>query len=74
MSKIYVSYRHVSPDQELAHFLASYCQQRTHAVFVDTQMHVGTRWPDEIERQIRAAQFFIVLLSKDSIRSDMVRR
>lgn len=29
---------------------------------------------DEIERQIRAAEHFVVLFSKDSIRSDMVRQ
>lgn len=43
-------------------------------VFVDTQMQVGVRWVEEIEQQLESAQFFIVLLSKDSVRSDMVRR
>jgi hypothetical protein len=36
-------------------------------------MHVGTRWIKEIELQIKSSQFFVVLLSKDSILSDMVR-
>src|SRR5262245_66352521 len=35
---------------------------------------VGDKWVEEIERQIRASNFFVALLSADSIRSDMVRQ
>src|SRR5215813_15522626 len=74
VSKVFVSYRHVSPDQDLAYFIVGSLEERGHEVFVDTRMLMGTRWSDEIDRQIRAAEFFLVLLSKDSILSDMVRR
>ncbi len=74
MSKVFVSYRHVSPDQDLAHFLVRSLEEHGHEVFVDTRILMGARWSEEIDRQIRAAQFFLVLLSKESILSDMVRR
>ena len=74
MKKIFISYRHVDPDQLLAQSLADHLRKRGSDVFVDTQMLVGTKWVDEIERQIRTAKFFVAIISKDSIRSDMVRR
>lgn len=40
----------------------------------DRRMLPGTEWAAEIERELRAAQFFVVLLSAESIRSDMVRQ
>ncbi len=74
MKTVFLSYRHVEPDQRLAWSIQqSLTNHRLH-VFVDTKMLVGTRWAEEIDRQIRAADFFVVLLSKDSILSDMVRR
>ncbi|MGH8547033.1 MAG: AAA-like domain-containing protein [Methylococcales bacterium] len=43
-------------------------------VFVDRRMLLGSEWAAEIDRQLRAAEFFVVLLSAESIRSDMVRQ
>lgn len=74
MSKVFVSYKHVSPDQELADHLARHLEGRGASVFLDTRMPAGTEWAQEIERRIREADFFLVLLSGESIRSDMVRR
>ena len=61
MYGIFISYKHVAPDQDLTHFIEQALQERGHHVFVDTQMLVGTRWVEEIERQLRAADFFVVL-------------
>jgi hypothetical protein len=74
MKKIFVSYRHVDPDQAMAQSLTNHLQKRGNDVFVDTQILVGTKWVDEIDRQIRTAEFFVVLISGQSILSDMVRR
>jgi hypothetical protein len=74
MSRCFISYRHVSPDQELARALADFLAARNHGIFLDTKIGVGTRWVDEIERELRAANYFIVLLSEQSLRSDMVRQ
>lgn len=74
MSKVFISYRHVYPDEDIAHFLATYLTEHKVDVFIDKQISVGTKWADEIEQQIKESEFFIVLLSKQSILSDMVRQ
>jgi hypothetical protein len=74
MSKCFISYRHTKPDEELAQFLEKFLEEHDHHVFLDTHIQLGTEWVKEIERQIKSAEFFIVLLSKESILSDMVRQ
>jgi hypothetical protein len=75
MSRVFISYRHVSPDRELAQFIEQRLRALRHTVFVDTSsIQVGSRWVQEIERNLKRSDFFIVLLSAESIRSDMVRR
>ncbi|MGH9754902.1 MAG: AAA-like domain-containing protein [Blastocatellia bacterium] len=74
MTQVFISYRHIRPDQELAGFLEGYLKSQGLDVFIDTQMLVGDKWVEEIERHIRASSFFVALLSADSIRSDMVRQ
>lgn len=74
MAKVFVSYRHVSPDEGLAQEIEALLSSHDFEVFLDTKIEVGLRWVEEIERRLLSSQFFVVLLSKDSIRSDMVRR
>lgn len=74
MKNVFISYRHVEPDQSLAQSIERSLSDRRLNVFVDTKILLGTKWVDEIDRQIRAAHYFVVLISKDSILSDMVRR
>jgi hypothetical protein len=74
VSQIFLSYRHVPRDEELAEGLYAYLQARGLRVFLDKQIQVGLEWVAEIDRQIRASNAFVVLLSEDSIRSDMVRQ
>lgn len=74
MSRVFISYRHTKPDEELAIFLEQQLVAAGHSAFIDRQILLGTAWAEEIDRQIRAAEHFVVLLSKDSIRSDMVRQ
>ena len=74
MRKCFISYRHVKPDEDLARELEKCLSQKGHPVFVDTQMLVGTRWAAKIKKEIKASDAFIVLLSAESIRSDMVRQ
>ena len=73
MSKIFVSYRHVDPDQQLAGQLVTALKAAGHNVFWDTTIEVGQLWADEIEQNLRDSQFFVVLVSAESMRSDMVR-
>ena len=74
MSKVFISYRHTEPDSVLAQSIAEALTVSRHAVFVDTQIMLGARWVEVIDREIRAADFFVVLLSGNSILSDMVRQ
>lgn len=74
MNQVFVSYRHVPRDEELADGLCAYLQARGLRVFLDKQIQVGLDWVEEIDRQLRASDAFVVLLSEDSIRSDMVRQ
>ncbi|WFP51966.1 alpha/beta fold hydrolase [Methylomonas sp. EFPC3] len=72
--QIFISYRHTKPDEDLALELEKALVADGQQVFVDRRMLLGTDWATEIDRRLRAADIFIVLLSADSIRSDMVRQ
>jgi hypothetical protein len=74
VNQIFISYRHVPPDEQLAERLCAYLQERGLRVFLDKQIRVGRDWVEEIDRQLRASDFFVVFLSEDSILSDMVRQ
>jgi hypothetical protein len=74
VSQVFLSYRHVPPDERLAEGLFAFLQGRGLRVFLDKQIRVGLDWVAEIDRQLRASDSFVVLLSEDSIRSDMVRQ
>jgi hypothetical protein len=74
VSQVFLSYRHVPPDEQLAEGLCAFLQERGLRVFLDKQILVGSDWVEEIDRQLRTSDSFVVLLSKDSILSDMVRQ
>jgi len=74
MPNVFISYSHVSPDQDLASQLAGSLEANGVTVFVDTKIRIGEDWVEQIDRQLRSSQYFIVLLSAASIQSDMVRR
>jgi pimeloyl-ACP methyl ester carboxylesterase len=72
--RVFISYRHTKPDEDLAIKIGQALATDGCQVFVDRRILVGTEWAAEIDSQLRAADIFIVLLSVDSIRSDMVRQ
>ncbi|HKQ75600.1 MAG TPA: AAA-like domain-containing protein [Blastocatellia bacterium] len=74
MPKVFISYRHVEPDQSLAVSLADELKASNLSVFIDQQILTGEKWVEEIERHLRSSDFLVVLLSKESIRSAMVRQ
>jgi hypothetical protein len=74
LTQVFISYRHVEPDQGLAESLCVYLEERGLRVFLDKRIQVGLDWVQEIDRQLRASSFLVVLLSEESIRSDMVRQ
>ncbi|HEX4965498.1 MAG TPA: AAA-like domain-containing protein [Thermoanaerobaculia bacterium] len=74
VSQVFLSYRHVPRDEQLAEGLCAFLQERGLRVFLDKQIGIGLVWAAEIDRQLRASDSFVVLLSENSIRSDMVRQ
>src|SRR4051812_38627536 len=74
VSQVFLSYRHVEPDERLAEGLCAFLQQRGLRVFLDKQIRISLDWAMEIDRQLRASDSFVVFLSEDSIRSDMLRQ
>src|SRR5687767_8215488 len=74
MPKIFISYRHITPDEDCATQLCALLEGERFDVFIDKRILVGQKWVQEIDRQLRSADHFVVLLSADSIRSDMLRQ
>ncbi len=74
MYHFFISYSHQSAvDQSLAQFLADGLRHVGNEVFIDTDLSIGEKWDDAIEKALSESDFLIVLLSEASIKSDMVR-
>lgn len=65
--------RHAATDNELAIYLHQALSEQGHHVFIDQNMRAGTAWLDEIDQQIKASDFLLVLLSPESANSEMVQ-
>jgi hypothetical protein len=73
-ARLFISYkRHVALDSSLAVFLQQDLSERGHQIFIDQTMRAGTAWLEEIDQQIKGADFLVVLLSKESADSEMVQ-
>ncbi|NES22386.1 MAG: TIR domain-containing protein [Symploca sp. SIO3E6] len=73
-SRIFISY---TRDTELDELVAGdifEALNREHQVFIDRAMVAGTPWAEQVEREIRQSDFFIVLLSEFSVHSEMVEQ
>jgi hypothetical protein len=73
MKRVFVSYRHEQPDEALAKYLADHLKDDGYNVFIDVDLNVGQEWGAEIESALLGCDFLIVLLTKHSIASNMVR-
>jgi hypothetical protein len=73
MADVFISYRHVKPDQDLAAELQNHLSRAQVPHFIDTGLRIGQNWIEAIDRELRATHSLVVLLSAESIRSDMVR-
>jgi hypothetical protein len=73
-TRLFISYkRQAHPDQQLAIYLQETLQAQGHEVFIDLTMRTGEAWMEEIDRQLKASDFLIVLLSEASADSEMVK-
>jgi hypothetical protein len=72
--RIFISYRRrAKADARLADFLRDELKRAGHEVFIDVGMTVGVEWGKEIARRIEWCQFLIVLLSEESVTSEMMQ-
>jgi hypothetical protein len=72
--RFFVSYRRRADDDvRLAKLLVEELRKAGHEVFIDVDIRVGTDWPAEITRHIQWCDYLVVLLSEDSIDSEMVQ-
>jgi hypothetical protein len=72
-NRYFISYRHNSEEEELANYLYQGLRGRGQEVFIDESMLIGTNWVTEIRNRIEWCDIFIVLLSVESIASEMVQ-
>jgi hypothetical protein len=71
-ARIFLSYkRGVAPDEPVALDIYHALRQQ-HTVFIDQTMAVGTPWVETITQEIQRADVLIVLLSEQSLHSEMV--
>jgi uncharacterized protein with PIN domain len=72
-ARIFVSYKHrIEPDEPLCKRLHAALERAGHDVFVDTELRIGVEWAAELERQIKASDFCVVLLSEAAVQSEMI--
>ncbi len=72
--RIFVSYkRNSAPDEPVAKKLAAFLENQSFNVFIDQKLPVGERWAEEIETELSQSDFLVVLLSANSVNSQMVK-
>jgi pimeloyl-ACP methyl ester carboxylesterase len=72
--RFFISYRRrAAEDSQLARFLCDGIKKAGHEAFIDVGMVVGTEWSKEIERRIEWCEFLVVLLSEETLESEMVQ-
>lgn len=64
--------RNAAPDDQLLSLLETELVSRGYKVFIDRHLKIGVEWAREIERQLRAADAVIALLSSASVQSEMM--
>ena len=71
-SRIFISYkRGVEPDEPIAREVYEALSEE-HEVFLDQTMPVGAPWAERIEQALQQSDFLIILLSEQSVHSEMV--
>lgn len=71
--KFFISYAHGEADDErLCTRLAEALAAAGHDVFFDRRIKLGDKWAEEIERHLEACDSFVLLLSENALKSEMV--
>lgn len=72
-SRYFVSYsRRSTEDGKLADDIRVELERAGHEVFIDKRIRLGSDWVEEIARRIAWCDYLVVLLSRESVHSEMV--
>jgi len=44
MARVFISYRHVQPDERIARALEQALTKARHAIFIDSGIEIGSEW------------------------------
>src|ERR1035437_1995337 len=73
MAKVFISYTgHAKQDVDMAAYFADYLSARNHDIFIQTKIAPGRSWPEVVDTNLREADYLVVLISGQSVQSDMV--
>lgn len=74
MAKIFISYKSETPlDSKLAREFHDFFKRAGFKPFVaDIDIRIGQKWDKRIDEELRDAEYFLLLMSENSITSDMV--
>jgi serine/threonine protein kinase len=71
---LFICYKqNTNPDQTLATYLYESLTGQGYRVFIDKTVPTATTWLEQIDQQLKESDFLIVLLSKASADSEMVK-
>jgi hypothetical protein len=68
--RIFVSYRHIEPDQTVARQVAQALKEQHH-VFIDCDIAPGSEWGGDIENALQSTEFLVAILSNAAAKSPM---
>src|SRR5215468_7927330 len=64
MTRVFISYRRLAPDDGVAKRLYRKLSELGHDVFMDTEaVPVGARWPDTVRESLLHAEWVVALVS-----------
>ena len=71
--RVFISYRAQEPDQSLAKAFHDRLKAANHEPFMAAESIVwGENWVNRIDQELRRCDYFLLLLSEQSVTSDMV--
>ena len=71
MAHIFISYSH--KDDEFVHGLYDALCERGFDCWIDSRIDYGTKWPQEIKKQLEGCEAFILVMSPDAEESEWVQ-
>jgi WD40 repeat protein len=73
MARVFISYRHVDPDAQIARALYTRLSDADHEVFIDAaDIPLGALWDKQIARNVELAEYFVPLVSASYLYSKYI--